>query len=491
MSFVSLVEKTLSNATETENGAPSNKSTLSKVLDYFSKCSALRNQKDKAIELFDAAYTEDRLLTLKTLFYSRDIRGGQGEREIFRNIIKHLAETHHQDIIVNIENIEKYGRWDDYYSLVGTEIENAVFDFLHFKLQEDISNHAEHKPISLLAKWLKSENTSSPESQRLAKITRKHFGMTSKDYRLLLSSLRKHIDVVERKMSSKTWSEIEYSKVPSKAMTLHAKAFGKHDKERYATYLQNIAEGKEKINSGTLYPYDIVRKYLYDEKMTPEEDKAYELQWNNLPNYFKDGEYNTLTIVDTSGSMYSYGEKTISPIDVAVSLGLYMAEKNKGILNGYFMTFSNEPQMVKIKGDTLKEKISSIKRANWGMNTDLLKVFSVLLKTIRANKIPPEEVPKKLFIISDMQFDDATSCGRTTFEEIDAMYEKYKIQRPELVFWNVRAASDIPVLKDDNGTFLVSGASPSILSHALNTEAQTPYEFMLEVLNDERYSSVV
>ena len=494
MNFPDLVVKMENNMTTTENGAPSYKSTNSHVLDYFSKAAAKRGCEDELIPLFDESFEEDKLLTMKIMFYSRDIRGGQGERSSFRTLLNHVAKTHPTLLMRNFDNIVKYGRWDDFYSLVETDLEDKAFEYLYDQLTQDMFDLANDKPVSLLAKWLKSENTSSKQSKELAAITRKHFHMNSEKYRKTLSALRKKIDIVESKMSSKEWDAIEYQKVPSRAMKIYAGAFIKNDKERYQEYLKLVSEGKCKINASTLYPYDIVKAFINESShMSETEEGAYELMWNNLPNYFEDGEYNTLAVVDVSGSMYQAYRSSIRPIDVAISLGIYMAEKNKGKLHGYFMSFSESPSMVKLTGNTLKEKIDNVLRSPMGYNTNIEKVFDLLLKTIIANKIPAEQVPKKLFIISDMQFDEAHNGESmdTTYESIVKKYMKYNVKLPELVFWNVAGRADTPATKDDYGTILVSGASPSILSHALNSRTMTPYEFMLEVLGAERYESVV
>jgi hypothetical protein len=489
MSFISSLEKSMNKTAYTENGALSNKSTLNNVLDFFSKSGALRGNEDDALTLFNKAFAENKLLSKKALFYSRDVRGGQGERSNFRYIITQLAKKHPEHLTSNLCYIPVFGRWDDLYSLVDTPLEELAFDFMKDQLNEDIDNLSQGKNVSLLAKWLKSENTSSYESKRLARITRKRFQMNSKEYRQTLSKLRNKIDIVESKMTQGNWELIDYSKVPSRAMKLYTKAFNKHDPEGYAKYLKEVSEGKKKINTSTLYPYDIVSEYL-NQTVTEEEDKTYEALWKNLPNYFKDGEYNTLVVVDVSGSMYS-GSSSIRPIDVAISLGLYMAERNKGKLKDYFLTFSKDPELVKIVGDTLKERIDNMSSTNWGYKTNLIKIFDIFLKVIKANNLPESEIPKKLFIISDMQFDQAApDNSKTTFELIDSKFKAASIKRPDLVFWNVNAKSDTPVTKDERGTFLVSGASPSILSHALNTEATTPIDLMLEVLNSERYSCI-
>ena len=251
--------------------------------------------------------------------------------------------------------------------------------------------------------------------------------------------------------------------------------------------------GEEKINASTLYPYDIVKKVRNSFEI---DIKTYDALWNALPNYIE-SEENAIAVVDTSGSMFS-GNESVAPIDVSLSLGLYFAERMTGKFHNYFLTFSSEPRMQKIQGTDIAKKIANLQKAKWGMNTDLMKTFRVLLKTAIEKDVPENEMPTKLFIISDMQFDRACSWrgwGRehpetTNFEAIERDYEAAGYKRPDLVFWNVNAFSDTPVTKDEKGTFLVSGCSPSILKHAINTIAQTPIELMLEVLNSERYSNI-
>ena len=483
------MEKELNKSVFTENGALSNASTLNSVLDFFSKSGALRGDNNTALELFKGAFREDELLAKKALFYSRDVRGGQGERSNFRNILHFLAESHPESLRPNVQYIPKFGRWDDIYSLFDTKCERDALSILKTQFEQDLQDLEANKNVSLLGKWLKSENASSADSKQIAKRIRKYFGLKSKEYRQALTKLRAKIDIVERKMTLNQWEDINYSHIPSNAMKQYTKAFKKHDDERYTQYLGDVAAGKSKINASTLYPYDIACKYI-NGLASEEENATLEALWNNLPNYFTDGEYNTLCVVDVSGSMYS-GRTTPRPIDVAISLGLYMAERNKGPLKDYFLTFSERPEIVKIKGATLKDRIEGMKRANWGCNTNLLLVFQVFLDIVQNYNLSVEEIPKKLFIISDMQFDAAISnSNKTTFENIEAMFKKANVQRPDLIFWNVNAHSDTPVTKDDHGTFLVSGASPSILAHALNSEAVTPLELMLDVLNSERYSCI-
>ena len=540
-SFLTAITKAANKTTVTENGSLSLKSTLSPLLDFFSKSGALRENHKEALRLFMRVFYENRLFAKKLLFYCRDVRKGQGERSIFRYIINHLAKTYPAELEPNLRLIPKFGRWDDLYSLVNTPLQDSMFSLMFDQLMLDIDNYNNLQPISNLAKWLKSENTSSKQSRYLGYITRKSFNISSERYRKTLSILRAYLDIPETHLSQNTVHKINYETVPSVAMKRYHPTFIKKDKYRFTRYINAVVQGgSKKINASTLYPYEIVSKYIHedltahhyygnhhsfdgydylnnDEFMNPTsiEDITLETLWYNLPNYFDDGNgegsntnsdvYNVLPVIDVSGSMFQSRQR-IKPIDVAVSLGLYMAERNKGVLKDHFMTFSTEPELVNIMGSTLRERVRSITSANWGYSTNLINVFELFIETVKRFNLPNSEVPKKVFIISDMQFDDAvrnTECesddgysvdeidSMTTFEIIDKMFKDNGISRPTLVFWNVNAKSDSPVTKDENGVYLVSGVSPSILKHALNTRVTNPFDLMLEVINSERYKEVV
>ena len=294
------MEKELNKSVFTENGALSNASTLNSVLDFFSKSGALRGDNNTALELFKGAFREDELLAKKALFYSRDVRGGQGERSNFRIILHFLAESNPESLRPNVQFIPKFGRWDDIYSLFDTKCERDALSILKVQFELDLQDLEANKNVSLLGKWLKSENASSADSKQIAKRIRKYFGLKSKEYRQALTKLRAKIDIVERKMTLNQWEDINYSHIPSNAMKQYTKAFKKHDDERYTQYLGDVAAGKSKINASTLYPYDIACKYI-NGLASEEENATLEALWNNLPNYFTDGEYNTLCVVDVSG----------------------------------------------------------------------------------------------------------------------------------------------------------------------------------------------
>ena len=322
------VVKRESNFTETENGAIALKSTGNALLDLFSIAGATRELSPVEIEnYFYSAYLEDPLLTLKLAFYTRNIRGGLGERRAFRIMLRKLANINPKAVIKNIHLVPKFGRWDDLYVLVGTKVEKEMFSFMKETFLKDLQAMEEQKEVSLLGKWLKSINASSKESKQLGKLTAKSFGMSEKDYRKALSKLIDYIDITEKRMSENKWNEIPYPNVPSIAMNRYRLAFIKHDEERFEEYLSKVEKGEEKINSSTLFPYDILLagniRALSSNRFIIDNDRVLEQQWKNLPNYIE-GKHNILVMADTSYSMTADGGR---PIATAIGLAIYFAER--------------------------------------------------------------------------------------------------------------------------------------------------------------------
>lgn len=475
------------NIAYTANGAKSNASSLDACVDFFGKGAAMRSNTDAAvIDLFSKAFYQDRLVALKTLFYTRDVREGQGERKTFRTLIRWLA-TNYTDILVkNINNIAFFGRWDDLYCLVGTSAENAAFETIAFQLRKDAIDASEGKPISLLAKWLKSVNTSSAESRALGYKTAKALGVTPKQYRQAIAALRKHIDVLEVKLSSGKFNEIDYEKVPSKASLLYRKAFNKRDGERYRSYLSAVEKGEAKINASVVYPYEIVRPIEQNHENDPTALKTLDLQWKNQPNWLADNPHKGLVVCDTSGSMHG------QPILVSVSLAIYFAERNVGPFKDTFITFSQSPTLQRIVGQTIAEKVRGLNRSGWDMNTNLQACFDLILSTALKNKIAATDMPNALYIISDMAFDVGSSDNnKTNFEVIKEKYKNVGYEMPKLIWWNVNSVDNqSPVTINDEGTCLVSGCSPSILKSVLSAKTFTPADIMLETINKSRYNIV-
>lgn len=487
-----------SNFTLTENNAVARATTNSALLDFFAQGGAMRKRSEAEIASeFDKAFCEDRLLATKLAFYIRDVRGGLGERRTFRIILRHLAKVAPEVVIKNLELIPHYGRWDDLYALFDTQIEKEAGKLMAKQLARDIESD---KP-SLLAKWLKSENASSKETKRLARKTQRLLGLPPSIYRKVLSDLRKKIKIVERDMSLNNWNEINYSAVPSRASLIYKNAFMKHDPERYLEYINKLKSGEEKINASTLYPYELVREaykdiYKTSGGLSQHERDIINSQWEALPDYIGEKTENSIAVVDTSGSMVGL------PIQVALSVGLYLAERNKGPYHNKFITFSTRPQLITVRGSTFIDKVRNMiaDGRDWEMNTDIEAVFDLILKVAIENHLKQDEIPKKIYIISDMEFDEATgnfkrgifiAVKKTLFMQIQERFETHGYEMPQLVFWNVDARNkQFPMSLDERGFQLVSGCSPSIFEHTIKGEFLNPYDFMLSILNSERYEDI-
>lgn len=492
------------NITATENGALVRKTTYNSCLDLFALVGSVRNRESKEIiTLFEKAYNEDQLTAMKILFYLRDIRGGIGERNTFRVIVKYMAGAHTTSMRKNLEFIPEFGRWDDLYAFIDTSLQNDALEIIKKQLSKDL----ESENPSLLAKWMPSENTSSSTTRRNATITRKYLKMSPKTYRKTLTKLRKKIDIVETKLCENNYKDIEYDKLPSGAGLKYKDAFFRHDEERYSQFIEDVSNGKTKINSSTLFPYELVREaqsyifeYLdYNEKIIPYNDKRTLLNemWKALPDYVGNNDEDCLAVVDVSASMNG------TPILMAISLGLYVAEKNKGAFKNHFITFSETPELVEIIGDDLVGKVDFMESSNWGYNTNLEAVFDLILNVAIKNKLPQSQLPSRLFIISDMAFDMAIQDNswvrhrekidkETLFQTIAKKYKDAGYEVPTLVFWNANSRNDlIPAIEDDGiKVQYVSGASPRTFELLLKNETLTALDLMFEAINVERYNCI-
>ena len=490
------------NITTTENGALVRKTTYNSCLDLFALIGSVRNRESKEIiTLFEKAYNEDQLTAMKILFYLRDIRGGIGERNTFRVIAKYMAGAHTTSMRKNLEFISEFGRWDDLYAFIDTSLQNDSLEIIKKQLSKDL----ESENPSLLAKWMPSENTSSSTTRRNATITRKYLKMSPKTYRKTLTKLRKKIDIVETKLCENNYKDIEYDKLPSGAGLKYKDAFFRHDKERYSQFIEDVSTGKTKINSSTLFPYELVREaenfiyycnnfetILYNDKRTLLNE-----MWKALPDYVGNNDEDCLAVVDVSGSMGG------TPMQMAISLGLYVAEKNKGAFKNHFITFSKTPELIEIIGDDFVGKVEFIKSSNWGYNTNLEAVFDLILNVAIKNNLPQSQLPSRLFIISDMEFDDAIQDSfwvtyenkiykETLFQTIAKKYKDAGYEVPTLVFWNANSRNDlIPAIEDDGiKVQYVSGASPRTFELLLKNETLTALDLMFEAINVERYNCI-
>jgi hypothetical protein len=482
-SFLNALENEF-NQTITANGAKAYKSTESKCLDLFGKIAACRDNISEATRLFNLAYADAPETATRILFWARDIRGGQGERKIFREVFKELVRNDAAIGARLVSLIPQYGRWDDVVALDGTLVWGTALEAIKAQLNADLNTEV-GKSVSLLAKWLPSINASSQDSKRIGRKIAEAMGWTERQYRKALTALRSQVKIVEQPMCAREWESIDYSKLPSRAGFMYRKAFVKRDGNRYQSYLDSVEKGEAKINAGTIYPYEIVHKYLYGGDRS---DQTLNLMWEALPNYMEGEQLNGLVIADVSGSMGNNGGM---PMAVSISLAMYIAERNTGAWKDKFLTFSGSPQLQSVTGRNVAERVSNLSRADWGANTDLQAVFNLVLATATRNHIPEGEMPRKLIIVSDMQFD---SCCRnnsvTNFEAVRIKYAQAGYSLPELVFWNVSSSGNVPMKMHDTGTCLVSGCSPSILKAVLTGGVITPVGVMRDAVYTERYDAV-
>ncbi len=482
--------KNEANKTYTENGALTYVSTQSECLDLFATIGALRNASDEdIITRFIRAYAEDADLAMKMLFFARDIRGGLGERRTFKVILKYLASAEPESVKKNIENVAEYGRYDDLMALLGTPVEKEVMAYIEKTLKADIeelAENGENANVSLLAKWLPSVNTSNKETVRNAKKIAKALEMSDAKYRKTISMLRAQIKIIENNLRMKDYS-FDYAKQPSKALFKYRQAFIRNDWERYQSFINKAESDPAVLHTGTLTPYDVIAPVIRREQITEDERRVMNATWNALPNFA--GSENALVVVDGSGSMY-WGYNTL-PAAVAQSLGIYFAERNTGAFRNHFITFSTNPRLIEIKGRDIVEKVRYCMEFNECNNTDIEKTFKLMLKTAVENKLSQADIPEKLYIISDMEFDScAGNAEATNFEHAKATYAKYGFKLPQIVFWNVNGRSkQQPVKMNEQGVALVSGCSPQIFSMLKDGNLE-PYKFMMSVLSSARYERI-
>ena len=485
--------KAATNYKLTENGGVSRKSTLNDVYDMFAFGGAYRTRSDAdCILLFKNAFEQDPTLAMKCLFYLADCRGGQGERRFFRVCFHWLAECYPEVAKLNIPNIPIYRRWDDVlYSTINTPIWEDAMAFIKSQLVLDM----QCKTPSLLAKWLPSENASSNETRAMGGAVRVYLNMTHKEYRKTLSELRSRINILEKLMSENRWDEIEFDKIPSRAGLIYKNAFAKHDiNKRYEEF---AADKSTKVNAGVLYPYEVVAKAT--ESMNwrglcnlSETDRLMlEKYWDNLPDYFGGKESNILCVVDTSGSMT--GSQASAPINVAISLGMYCAERAGGPFKDHYISFSRYPQLIRVQGVDFVNKVARIYETNLCENTDLTKVFDLLLDIASSSREAARSLPETICVISDMEIDhmsywDNKDEVATEMERMRLKWQRHGLKMPKLIYWNVEARSNNILDQNENVSY-VSGMSPTLFESVLT--GKTGWDLCLEKLLSDRYVDVV
>ena len=462
-SFVNAVQETPVE-TRTINGMKTNASSMNALVDLFFAIGASRG-KDMT-KAFEKAIVANDTLALRLLMWARDVRGGAGEREVVRKILTYMEKNHPAALERILPLIPEYGRFDDL----------LVFQTQTFKEKAYvIIGDALRAGNGLAAKWM-------PRKGPIAVEIRNFFGMSPKQYRKSLVALTK---VVEQDMCAKRWNMIEYSHVPSLAAARYQKAFNRNDPMGYAKYKSKLATGEAKINANAVYPYDVIKSGKFGG-----DHAVMQAQWDALPRYI--GDELVLPMCDVSGSMGCPvgGNGNLSCMDVCVSLGLYLADKNTGPFKDMFLTFSATPSINVLKGD-LRSKLRQLETADWRMNTNLNAAFDEILRVAVKGKVKAADMPKYLLIMSDMEFDRCTRFDDSAMQMIQRKFEAAGYEVPKIVFWNLNArAGNVPVKYNMKNVALVSGFSPSIMTAVLGAKDMSPVSVMLETLNSERYAAI-
>lgn len=516
MEFMNAVKQTLNNeynVSITENGAVGYRTTGKELLDLNFAVASLRKMTDAEVaKRFRKAFCENQVLAMKWLFYARDARQGLGERRLFRVVLADLVKSNPEMIMPVINLISEYGRYDDLWCLLDDkEAADVIYHIVDAQLKLDWENMAVKKPISLIAKWMPSINASSAKTKKYAKKLCKALQMTEREYRKAMSKLRNYLDVVEVKMSGKNWSEIKYEAVPSRANLIYNSAFLRNDEARRREYLGKLEKGETKINASTLFPHDIVHKYMSGgmwSQSLKSKDATIEALWKALPDTVK-GCGNTLVVADGSGSMTSTVDNSshVTALDVANALAIYFAEHSSGQFKDKYITFSENPKFVDFSNcKTLHDKLHTAMMHNEVANTNIEKVFDLILTSAVNNHMHQEDLPKNILIISDMEFDRCATCSVTRkdrwgyaqrvmpdqklFDTIAQKYARAGYKMPRLVFWNVNSRTGtIPVKENELGVALVSGFSVNVAKMVMSGKTD-PFECLLETLNSERYAPI-
>lgn len=500
-SFIDNMNEYSSQYSVTENGAIAYKTSSKRLTDFNFKISYYRNHPEEAKNDFcDLMESYESMETIaRYIFYIGDIREGLGERNLFKICLKEFLKYLDEEKIEKILHfVPEYNRWDSLWKTIvdDEELFIHVLSIINNQLLFDLTNQENGKSVSLIAKWLPSENASSEETKQMAKKIYRGLHLTSKEYRVVLSTLRKYIDVTERKMSLNQWNEIEYKNVPSKANLLYSNSFLKHDEERRKAYIESLKQGKTKINSSVLYPYEIVDKYTsYDYYylhglLSKEYNEVYEQMWKSLP---KLNIKNTLVVRDGSGSMFWSKVGNTKPISVATSLAIYLSENNSDGWKNKFVTFSNKPKIVDLSDcETLMDKINKTSKYDDCSNTDIYATMRLILDTAMKNNVKQEEMPEMILIISDMQFDGHLfNMSGSLFDNIKIQFECAGYKLPKICFWNVAGSysNTIPLQENEYGLILCSGFSINIVKMFLSGEID-PYKILLDTINDKRYDPI-
>jgi len=445
----------------TENGMKAKAHSGNALVDLFYKIGASRGKSVTAD--FETAFQEDADLAMKIAFWSRDVRGGAGERQLFRDVLVHLEKLHPATLEAVLPFVSEFGRWDDLLVFKTEKFKHMAYTLIGDALRER---------NGLCAKWM-------PRQGPIAVEIRNFFGMSPKFYRKSLVALT---NVVESKMCAKDWDSIEFGKLPSLASARYNKAFAKNAKTSYDAYKARLTAGTDKVNASAVYPYDVIKTLRHGG-----DGVVADAQWASLPNYI--GNASVMPLVDVSGSMQCAvgGNANLECIDIALSLGLYCADKNTGVFKDTFLTFSAKPKAQVVKGP-LSQKMAQMNSSDWGMNTNLHAAFEEILRIAVKGSVAEADMPKTLLILSDMQFDVCVKHDDSAMQMIKRKYKDSGYAVPTVVFWNLNSKDSVPVKFDKQGTALVSGFSPAVMKGILGGADMTPYGIMLATVDIDRYS---
>lgn len=456
----------------TANGMKARKSSANALVDLFYNIGASRGK--DIVPQFTSAMVQNKDLALRVALWARDVRGGAGERQLFRDILTHLEKTDPDAAVRLMAKVPELGRFDDLLVFKSHGMKAKAYTLLGNALRAN---------NGLAAKW-------TPRKGQLAHEIREFFGMSPKQYRKTLVGMTK---VVESQMCANDWDNINFSHVPSQASRIYKKAFNRHS-VKFSEYVAKLVSGDKsvKVNASAIYPHDVLKGVIsrYSNMSLDKTETSHIVaQWDALPNYV--GDANILPLVDVSGSMSCPAGKnsSVTCMDVSVSLGLYLADKNKGAFNGTFLTFSDKPELVTLKGNIV-QKCEQMVKSDWGMSTNLHAAFSKILTVAVDGKVPQAEMPKMLLILSDMQFNACVRNDDSAMQMIERKYAEAGYELPQVVFWNLNSSDNVPVKADKSGAALVSGFSPSIMTSLLSADPSefTPEGVMLKTIMADRYN---
>jgi len=493
--FYNNLKEVQENVSITENGMQGYKHTDHAMVDFNFKIPSYRTNKQEALEDFKKILQEKDENVLKYLMYLRDAREGVGERDLFRTCLVEFLKSNfeNKDEVVDkiITSTTNYGRFDDLFVLFDTQYKDSVINFLHNQLKEDFKNYHQNKSISLLSKWLPSENASSKKTRALARMLIDSFNTTPKWYRKTLSTLRSYLDVTEVKTCANEWDKIDYNHVPSKANLKYRNAFLAHDEERRREFLSKALSGDSnvKVHMNVAFPHEIVHKYGRGYNLAY--DQSLEAYWKNLKPCV--GLKDTIVVRDGSGSMLwgTIGDTNVTAIDVSTALAIYCSQFLCNEFKDKFITFSSNARLVDLsKCGSLQSKLKTTYYYDDCSNTNIENVFELILDTAIESNMKQEEIPSTVLIISDMEFDGSMGASSNVFKNMSAKFEAHGYKLPKLAFWNVNSRTNtIPCKYNENGVLLISGFSSNVLNLVMNGETD-PYVSLVKELNGDRYKDV-